>query len=74
MTLGTTVVRDNGLDTIISGEFHEMPGMRLTMAQVRRLWTLSAAEAELIVRSLVCRGALTFDHRGRLCRPEDLAG
>lgn len=73
MALGATIVRKSGLDSIISGEFDEMPGMRLTMAQVRRLWNLSAAEAEHIVRVLVGRGALTFDQRGRVCRPNDLA-
>jgi hypothetical protein len=73
MALRATVVRNNGLDTIISREFDEMPGMRLTMAQVRRLWNLSGAEAEHIVHALVGRGALSLDQRGRICRPNDLA-
>jgi hypothetical protein len=73
MALGATVVRNNGLETIISGEFDEMPGMRLTMAQVRHLWNLSRAEAEHIIHVLVGRGALTYDECGRLCRPNDLA-
>jgi hypothetical protein len=60
------------LEAIICGEFNEMPGMRLTITQVRRLWALSAAQAEAAIRSLVARGALTLDHAGRLCRPQDL--
>jgi hypothetical protein len=58
---------------VISGEFDEMPGMRLTLEQVCRLWALTRPDAEAIVRSLVERGALAIDGRGRLCRPEDLS-
>jgi hypothetical protein len=57
---------------IMSGEFDEMPGMRLTLEQVCRLWALARPEAEAVVRSLVERGVLAIDERGRLCRPEDL--
>ena len=65
-------VRVNALDTIILGEFDEMPGMRLTMPQVCRLWCLQIREAEEIVRSLTGRGLLAVDRRGRVCRPADL--
>ena len=61
-----------GIWTIICGEFNEMPGMRLTMAQVCRLWTLTKSEAETIVRSLVERGVLAVDDGGRVCRAQDL--
>jgi hypothetical protein len=64
--------RVNDLDSIIYGEFNEMPGMRLTTAQVARLWALTASEAHAAVRSLVARGLLTLDARGRVCRPIDL--
>jgi hypothetical protein len=67
-----TMVRNNGLDAVIGAEFDEMPGMRLTLPQVRRLWNLSADEADHILRGLVGRGALTFDRRGRVCRPADV--
>lgn len=61
------------IGSIICGEFNEMPGMRLTLAQVCRLWTLPRAEAERIVRSLVEHGALAVDDGGRVCRPQDLS-
>jgi hypothetical protein len=60
------------LDTIIRAEFDEMPGMRLSMAQVARLWALTASDAHAAVRALVARGVLTLDARGRVCRPIDL--
>jgi hypothetical protein len=61
-----------GLDAVIRGEFNEMPGMRLTMAQACRLWGLTPDVAQAVIRSLVFRGVLTFDDRGRVCRPQDL--
>ena len=64
--------RAHRLDSIICGEFNEMPGMRLTIGQVARLWALTTSEAHAAVRSLVARGLLTLDARGRLCRPIDL--
>ena len=61
------------IGSIICGEFNEMPGMRLTLTQVCRLWTLTRAEADVVVRSLVERGALAIDDGGRVCRPQDLS-
>jgi hypothetical protein len=61
-----------GLDAVIRGEFNEMPGMRLTMAQACRLWGLTPDVAQAVIRSLVFGGVLTFDDRGRVCRPQDL--
>jgi DNA-binding IclR family transcriptional regulator len=60
------------MGSIICGEFDEMPGMRLTISQVCRLWTLTRSEAEAIVASLVTRGVLAVDDGGRVCRPQDL--
>jgi hypothetical protein len=61
------------MGAIMCGEFAEMPGMRLTFAQVCRLWTLTPSEAEAIVRALVERGRLAVDDGGRVCRPQDLS-
>lgn len=69
----TAYARDvRGIGTIICGEFSEMPGMRLTLSQVCRLWTLTRFEAEVVVRSLVERGVLAVDDEGRVCRRQDL--
>jgi hypothetical protein len=73
MTATAMVMRVSALDTIISAEFDEMPGMRLTMPQVCRLWSITAREADDVIRSLIARGVLTLDRRGRVCRPEDQA-
>jgi hypothetical protein len=73
MSASVTVLRAATLESIIAAEFREMPGMRLTMPQVCRLWGLTHASAETLVRSLVRRGLLSLDARGRVCRPEDVA-
>jgi len=41
------------------------------VAQVARLWALTTSEAQAAVRSLVARGLLTLDARGRVCRSID---
>jgi hypothetical protein len=73
MTASIRVSAVTTLPMIIVSEFDEMPGMRLTMPQVQRLWALSAAEAALVVDRLVECGGLARDARGRVCRPDDLA-
>ena len=37
----------------VQGEFLEMPGLRLTAAQARRLWNLDEAACDLLLRALV---------------------
>jgi hypothetical protein len=73
MPASVAVLRAATLETIVAAEFREMPGMRLTMPQVCRLWGLTQAAAENLALSLVRRGLLALDARGRLCRPEDAA-
>lgn len=72
MTATVRGTRTSGIGAIICGEFNEMPGMRLTLAQVCRLWTLTRSEAEAVVGALVEGGVLAVDDGGRLCRPQDL--
>jgi hypothetical protein len=72
MPAAAFATKTSGIGTIISGEFNEMPGMRLTLPQVCRLWTLTRSEAEVVVRSLIDRGLLAVDDGGRVCRPQDL--
>jgi hypothetical protein len=53
----------------IAGEYREMPGMRLTMAQFGRLWNLNASQCEEVVQVLIGRGDLSEDDEGRIgCR------
>ena len=37
----------------VQGEFLEMPGLRLTAAQARRLWNLDEGACDLLLRALV---------------------
>jgi hypothetical protein len=55
----------------IEGEFDEMPGMRLTEAQFRRLWALEPTECQYVTMTLVNKGVLTRDIGGRYCRHAD---
>ncbi|MGB2716543.1 MAG: hypothetical protein WBC51_20335 [Vicinamibacterales bacterium] len=56
---------------LIDAEYREMPGMRLTFAQVRRLWNLSADECARVLDYLVSSGVLTQDDDRRFCRQAD---
>jgi hypothetical protein len=56
------------IDDLVDAEFREMPGMRLTEAQVRRLWNLSPAECRTVLKDLVDTGRLFRDASGRYTR------
>jgi Fic family protein len=70
----TTVLEDravrareiNRADTTrrIRAEFHEMPGLTLTVPQAARLWSLSLAQSERLLSELVDRGFLVRDPHG----------
>ena len=52
----TTTLHETGISgllTRIRGEFLEMPGLRLTEAQARRLWGLDAASCGALLGALV---------------------
>jgi hypothetical protein len=51
------------LRTRVSGEFREMPGLKVTLAQAARLFSLDPAHCERILGSLVDGGVLTTDGR-----------
>jgi hypothetical protein len=59
-------------ESIVRAEFLEEPAMRLTMPQVARLFSLELRQAHIIVATLMTRGSLTLDERGRVCLPEAL--
>jgi hypothetical protein len=43
---------------MIHGEFSEMPGLRLTKTQVRRLWDIDAATCDRVIDALVAADIL----------------
>ncbi len=49
----TFISRDEDVLRRVRGEFLEMPGMRLTAAQARRLWNLDAAQTDALLTALV---------------------
>ncbi len=53
-------------------EFREMPGMCLTTAQAARLWQLSPALTEALLRDLVQSGFLVRRHDERYRLPSSV--
>ena len=52
---------------IVRQQFVEMPGMRLSTAQVGRLWNIDDREGEQAVEQLLDEGVLVRDGAGRVC-------
>ena len=57
----------------VQGEFLEMPGLRLTPAQARRLWGLDAASCEALLTALVEANFLFQTRDGAFMRVEHAA-
>ena len=57
---------------VVRREFNEMPGMRLTRAQIRRLWNLSSPECDEVVDALISDGFLVETSTGHLRSTLDL--
>jgi hypothetical protein len=54
----------------VQGEFMEMPGLRLTEPQARRLWGLDEASCVLLLNALVDAKFLFRTHNGSFMRVE----
>jgi hypothetical protein len=54
----------------VQGEFLEMPGLRVTEAQARRLWGLDADSCGALLRELVHANFLFRTHNGAFMRVE----
>ena len=54
------------LGATIDAEFAEMPGLRLTEAQIRRRWLLSEAECTAVLDYLTMARHLAQDHCGQV--------
>ena len=57
---------------MIRSEYDEMPGMRLTLVQCRRLWRLPEDACAAAIEELVGNGFLRMDSHGRIQRAGDL--
>ena len=57
----------------VQGEFLEMPGLRLTQAQARRLWGLDAASCDALLGALVDAQFLFRTRDGAFMRVEHAA-
>ena len=56
----------------VRGEFREMPGLSLTLAQAQRLWSLDPATCIDVLTELVETGFLSRRPDGAFCRASDL--
>jgi hypothetical protein len=56
----------------VRGEFREMPGLTLTLAQAGRLWSLDAATCSDVLTQLVATGFLCKRADGAFCRSSDM--
>ena len=59
MTITKTVDDDQQLCTRIQAEFREMPGLRLTLPQAARLFSLEPVRCERVLSALVETGQLS---------------
>ena len=57
----------------VRGEFREMPGLTLTLAQAGRLWSLDANMCTEVLTYLVGIGFLCRREDGAFCRASDMA-
>ena len=58
----------------VRGEFREMPGLTLTLAQAGRLWSLDPATCDEVLSHLVASGFLCRRADGAFCRASDMNG
>jgi hypothetical protein len=58
------------LPWLVAAEFAAQPGLRLTLAQVQRLWNLPVRECQEILGYLMDTGQLVQDEDGQYCRPQ----
>ena len=64
----------NQITERVRGEFREMPGLRLTLAQAGRLWSLDTSTCREVLGELVQSGYLCCKSDGAFCRSTDLSG
>ena len=58
----------------VRGEFRELPGLTLTLAQAERLWSLDTPTCREVLGELVRSGYLRCKSDGVFCRTIDSSG
>ena len=54
----------------VRGEFNEMPGLQLTLAQAARLWGMDHAACRNVIDALVAAAFLRWTQSGTVVRAE----
>ena len=67
-TLDISPSRVQHLERVIEAEFNQLPGMRLTLAQFRRLWGLTEEECGQVLERLIATGCLRKEQDQCYCR------
>jgi len=52
----------------VQAEYHEMPGLSVTLSQAQRLWAVDRPTCEEAFQRLIARGVLRKTNRGRFIR------
>jgi hypothetical protein len=65
-----TLDSDHDVVQRVRGEFLEMPGLRLTVDQARRLWRMTARECDRVLGALVAERFLARTRDGAFVRSE----
>ena len=68
MTISVQPQPLEGILRRIQGEYKEMPGLRLTIAQAQRLWGLDRAECDAVLGALVDAKFLIRNRDGTFAR------
>jgi hypothetical protein len=55
----------------VRGEFLEMPGLQLTVAQAARLWGLDLSASKSVIEVLVAASFLRWTPAGKVARAEN---
>lgn len=62
---------DHTILECVRGEFLEMPGLRLTLKQAQRLWSMDAARSRILLDALVAERFLRVTKDGSYLRASE---
>ena len=57
--------------TVVEGEFREMPCLKLTKDQIKRMWSLDQPTCDAMLETLQARHVLRAEPGGKYARDED---